>query len=70
MAEKGGMAPFPGGCLITKADKNADDGDKLGEKLTARIILGAIGVSGASGYEDEVCALAGISFYENSVEKE
>ena len=39
------MAPFPGGVLI---------------KSTTGSILGAVGVSGASGDEDEYCALRGI----------
>jgi uncharacterized protein GlcG (DUF336 family) len=40
----GGMAPFPGGVLL---------------KLTDGTVIGAVGVSGAAGDEDEVCALAG-----------
>lgn len=55
-ADKGGMAPFPGGCLITtKIDKSSDD----------ETIIGAIGVSGAAGAEDEICAFAGFDFYKN-----
>jgi uncharacterized protein GlcG (DUF336 family) len=42
---QGNMAPFPGGVVI----KNSD-----GE------VLGAVGVSGASGDEDEQCALSGV----------
>ena len=42
---KGRMAPSPGGVLITNAD--------------ARII-GAVGISGDTGDNDEACALAGI----------
>ena len=38
------MAPFPGGVLM----KNNDG------------VVGAVGVSGASGDEDEYCALRGI----------
>ena len=39
------MAPFPGGVLIKSTNGN---------------VLGAVGVSGASGDEDEYCALRGI----------
>ena len=38
------MAPFPGGVLLKSADGN---------------VIGAVGVSGASGDEDEYCALRG-----------
>ena len=41
----GKMAPFPGGVLM-----KSSQGD----------IIGAVGVSGASGDEDEYCALRGI----------
>ena len=41
----GKMAPFPGGVLM----KNSDG-----------VTIGAVGVSGASGDEDEFCALSGI----------
>ena len=40
----GNMAPFPGGVLLKSADGK---------------IVGAVGVSGASGDEDEYCALRG-----------
>lgn len=40
----GGMAPFPGGVLLKTSDG---------------AVYGAIGVSGAAGDEDELCALAG-----------
>ena len=39
------MAPFPGGVLIKAADGS---------------ILGAVGVSGATGDEDEYCAIRGV----------
>ena len=39
------MAPFPGGVLMKKSDGS---------------MLGAVGVSGAAGDEDEYCALRGI----------
>ena len=42
----GKFAPFPGGVLM----KNPNTGD----------IVGAVGVSGASGDEDEYCAMRGI----------
>jgi len=42
---QGSMAPFPGGILI-----------KLGDEE----ILGAVGVSGAAGDEDEYCAIRGV----------
>ena len=41
----GKMAPFPGGVLMKNKEGN---------------IVGAVGVSGASGDEDEYCALRGI----------
>ena len=41
----GKMAPFPGGVLI----KNVDGA-----------VLGAIGVSGARGSEDELCAIEAV----------
>ena len=41
----GNMAPFPGGVLIKTSDGQ---------------VIGAVGVSGASGDEDEYCALRGI----------
>ena len=41
----GNMAPFPGGVLI---------------KTSEGQVIGAVGVSGASGDEDEYCALRGI----------
>ena len=40
----GNMAPFPGGVLMKSKGS----------------VLGAVGVSGASGDEDEYCALRGI----------
>lgn len=40
----GQMAPFPGGILL-----------KLGEH-----VVGAVGVSGAAGDEDEYCAIRGV----------
>ena len=43
---EGRMVPSPGGVLITAAD---------GE------LLGAVGISGDTGDNDEICALAGIS---------
>ena len=39
------MAPFPGGVLMKRNDGS---------------MLGAVGVSGAAGDEDEYCALRGI----------
>ena len=56
----GGMAPFPGGALISNIIKNSLTGT---EDLC---ILGAVGVSGASGEEDEYCALQGLKLFENS----
>jgi hypothetical protein len=41
----GKMAPFPGGVLI---------------KSESGVVIGAVGVSGASGDEDEFCALQGV----------
>ena len=41
----GKMAPFPGGVLI---------------KSPAGQVIGAVGVSGAAGDEDEYCALRGV----------
>ena len=41
---QGQMAPFPGGILITLGDE----------------IVGAVGVSGAAGDEDEYCAIRGV----------
>ena len=43
----GGLAPFPGGVLL-----RAKEGGQ---------ILGAVGVSGASADEDELCALMGVA---------
>lgn len=40
------MAPFPGGVLLREAESGA--------------VVGAVGVSGAAGDEDEYCALAGV----------
>lgn len=54
----GGMAPFPGGVLLLKKTKNATTG-KIEQN-----ILGAVGVSGAKGVEDELCALAGLQYLE------
>lgn len=54
----GGMAPFPGGVLLVKKMKNAVTG-KMEQN-----ILGAVGVSGARGVEDELCALAGLKYLE------
>jgi uncharacterized protein GlcG (DUF336 family) len=54
----GGMAPFPGGVLLVKKTKNAITG-KMEQN-----ILGAVGVSGAKGSEDELCALAGLQYLE------
>lgn len=42
---QGNMAPFPGGIVI-----KTNDGE----------IIGAVGVSGAAGDEDEHCALSGV----------
>mmetsp|Transcript_15403 Transcript_15403/g.22735 ORF Transcript_15403/g.22735 Transcript_15403/m.22735 type:complete len:241 (-) Transcript_15403:403-1125(-) len=42
---QGKMAPFPGGILLTTADGQ---------------IVGAVGVSGAAGDEDEYCAIQGV----------
>eukprot|EP00746_Dinoflagellata_sp_MGD_P115411 gnl/MRDRNA2_/MRDRNA2_51543_c0_seq1.p1 gnl/MRDRNA2_/MRDRNA2_51543_c0~~gnl/MRDRNA2_/MRDRNA2_51543_c0_seq1.p1 ORF type:complete len:187 (+),score=30.90 gnl/MRDRNA2_/MRDRNA2_51543_c0_seq1:62-562(+) len=42
----GALAPFPGGVVIR--DKTTNE------------VLGAVGVSGAAGDEDEYCALAGV----------
>mmetsp|Transcript_26476 Transcript_26476/g.47069 ORF Transcript_26476/g.47069 Transcript_26476/m.47069 type:complete len:271 (+) Transcript_26476:90-902(+) len=42
---QGQMAPFPGGILVT--DEN-------------QVIVGAVGVSGAAGDEDEYCAIRGV----------
>ena len=41
----GKMAPFPGGVVIKNANCK---------------IIGAVGVSGASGDEDEYCAIRGV----------
>ena len=61
MAEKGGMAPFPGGSLIfeeNRSSKGEDGEDEI------RVVIGAIGVSGAAGLEDEECAKVGVYAYE------
>lgn len=58
LAGNGGMAPFPGGVLLLKKTKNAATG-----KMEHNI-LGAVGVSGARGSEDELCALAGLQYLE------
>ncbi len=42
----GALAPFPGGVLLRAAEGGQ--------------ILGAVGVSGASADEDELCALVGV----------
>lgn len=47
---QGKMAPFPGGILLQK---------KSGE------IIGAVGVSGAAGDEDELCALTAKEIYKD-----
>lgn len=49
----GGMAPFPGGVAIT-ATAGAGVGTESSE------VVGAVGVSGAAGDEDEDCAHAGV----------
>jgi uncharacterized protein GlcG (DUF336 family) len=48
----GGMAPFPGGVAITATAAAA--GTESSE------VVGAVGVSGAAGDEDEDCAHAGV----------
>ena len=50
----GKMAPFPGGVLM----KARGSGN----------ILGAVGVSGATGDEDEYCAMRGIIEASNQIE--
>ena len=55
------MAPFPGGSLIfeeNKSSKGEDGEDEI------RVVIGAIGVSGAAGLEDEECAKVGVYAYE------
>lgn len=47
----GALAPFPGGVVIRDKETNE--------------VLGAVGVSGAAGDEDEFCALAGV--HESSI---
>lgn len=56
----GGMAPFPGGALLASRLKNAVTGE---EELS---IMGAVGVSGATGQQDEYCALEGLKLFENA----
>lgn len=53
----GGMAPFPGGILLQKKIKHPITGKEENN------ILGAVGVSGAKGVEDELCALAGLHYF-------
>ena len=55
----GGMAPFPGGALISNVSMNPLTGTE------GLCILGAVGVSGASGEEDEYCALQGLKLFED-----
>lgn len=65
MAEKGGMAPFPGGCLILERRTSELLGGQVSpDEDETRVVIGAIGVSGAAGLEDEECAKIGVSHYE------
>jgi uncharacterized protein GlcG (DUF336 family) len=58
-SNNGGMAPFPGGVLLDKNIKHIITGEKV------RSIFGAIGVSGAKGAEDEICAIAGLEYFKS-----
>jgi uncharacterized protein GlcG (DUF336 family) len=51
----GKLAPFPGGVLLLQAPAESS-----AEAGAPAVILGAVGVSGASGDEDEYCALEGV----------
>ena len=46
------MAPFPGG-IVLKARNSSDDDDD-------GCVIGAVGVSGAAGDEDEYCAITAV----------
>lgn len=48
---QGTMAPFPGGILVKLVPPEQDDNG---------VIIGAVGVSGAAGDEDEYCAIRGV----------
>ena len=59
-SDVGGMAPFPGGALISNTVKNALTGEE------EMCVHGAVGVSGAAGEEDEQCAIQGVKYYQDA----